>query len=750
LRSARLRSKFLLALLAVSVGLTAASLFAVRLTVQDKVRESLRQDLRTSVKTYQSFEAQRNEALTRSAELIANLPNVRALMTTRDQATIQDASTGILKLSGADLLVFVDRTGKASALQPESILVNEAQVQAILTRSLERGEPRDWWFTGGHLYQVLLQPIEFGEPPRNVTIGYLVVGHDVGAKSAAALGELAASDVVFRCGDTIVASTLEAEHEREFSLMLTNSTAQAGHLPEEAQLGAEHYLISTVKLAGNADVIVSLSVLKSFDKATAFLSSLNRTLVLLGLLILAVGALLAFFISDNFTQPLAKLVGGVKALEAGDYDHPLELGSEDEVGLVTAAFSRLRESLQKGQQEQVKLEARLRQAHKMEAIGRLAGGVAHDFNNLLTIIRGHSDLLADRPGADDSQKRSAEQIQKASNRAVAMTRQLLAFSRMQVLQPSVLDLNAVISEMGKMLPRLIGEHIEYTFMPEPKLATVKADPGQIEQVLMNLAVNARDAMPDGGKLLVRTANVSLSAVEAAKRPAMGPGEYVLVSVYDTGEGMTEETKARIFEPFFTTKEVGKGTGLGLATVYGIVKQSGGFIWVESAPGKGATFDIYFPQASGKATDITTEPAKRAESHGTETILLVEDEPGVRELAGQFLRGNGYSVLEAPDGVKALEVAAQHSGPIHLLLSDMVMPRMGGQELVERLRSTRTGMKFVLMSGYSEYNGAEYRQADSLFLRLGKPFSMASLVGKVREALGPQQPAVEGIAVSEKK
>ena len=227
----------------------------------------------------------------------------------------------------------------------------------------------------------------------------------------------------------------------------------------------------------------------------------------------------------------------------------------------------------------MKLGARLRQAHKMEAIGRLAGGVAHDFNNLLTIIRGHSDLLADRPGADDSQKRSVEQIQKASNRAVAMTRQLLAFSRMQVLQPSVLDLNAVISEMGKMLPRLIGEHIEFTFIPESKLATVKADPGQIEQVLMNLAVNARDAMPEGGKLVVHTRNVSLSAAEAAKRPAMGPGEYVLISVADSGQGMDEETKARIFEPFFTTKEVGKGTGLGLATLYDIVKKREGCIWV---------------------------------------------------------------------------------------------------------------------------------------------------------------------------
>ena len=749
MRSIRLRTKFLLALLAVSVGLTTATLFAVRLSVRSKVRESLGQDLRTSVKTYETFEAQRDESLTRSAELIANLPNVRALMTTHDLATIQDASSGILKLSGADLIVLADRTGKVSAVQPESLRANGGQVQEMLTRSLERGESRDWWFSGGHLYQALMQPIEFGTAPHNTTIGFLVVGHDVGAKSAEAFGEIAASEVVFRCGDTIVGSTLDAGQEREFSRTGTGNAAHPGDSAQEIQLGPERYLVSTVNLAGNSDVVVTLSVLKSFDKATAFLSSLNRTLVLLGLLTVLAGSLLGFLTADNFTRPLAKLVGGVKALEAGDYDHPLENSSGDEVGVVTAAFTRLRESLQKGQQEQVKLEARLRQAHKMEAIGRLAGGVAHDFNNLLTIIRGHSDLLADRPNADDFLKRSAEQIQKASNRAVAMTRQLLAFSRMQVLQPSVLDLNAVISEMGKMLPRLIGEHIEFTFIPETKLATVKADPGQIEQVLMNLAVNARDAMPEGGKLMVHTRNVSLNAAEAAKRPAMGPGEYVLISVADTGQGMDEDTKARIFEPFFTTKEVGKGTGLGLATVYGIVKQSGGFIWVESAPGKGTTFEIYLPQASGKATEASAEPAARFESRGTETILIVEDEPGVRELASQFLRASGYSVLEAPDGVKALEVAEKHLGHIDLLLSDMVMPRMGGQELVQRLRATRTGMKFILMSGYSEYNGTEFRQADSLFHRLGKPFSMASLIGKVREALEPQ-PAKETRPTSEAK
>ena len=255
----------------------------------------------------------------------------------------------------------------------------------------------------------------------------------------------------------------------------------------------------------------------------------------------------------------------------------------------TAAFDRMRTGMQKSQLEQKALEERLRQAHKMEAVGRLAGGVAHDFNNLLTIIRGHSDLLLDRGQLDDAQRHNLDQIQKAAGKAVTMTRQLLAFSRMQVLQPRVLDLNAIVTDLGKMLPRLIGEDIEYIFAPDPKLAPVKADPGQIEQALMNLVVNSRDAMPNGGTITVRTRNVVIDKDEAQHRAPMLPGEYVLLSVSDTGTGMSPEIKAHIFEPFFTTKEVGKGTGLGLATVYGVVKQSGGFVWVESTLGEGATF-----------------------------------------------------------------------------------------------------------------------------------------------------------------
>jgi two-component system cell cycle sensor histidine kinase/response regulator CckA len=487
-------------------------------------------------------------------------------------------------------------------------------------------------------------------------------------------------------------------------------------------------------LSAAAAPSVSLSVLKSLDKATLFLAQLNHVLLGLGLLSVIAGSSLVFLISHTFTRPLANLVEGVRALGRGDFNYPLADRAGDEVAEVTGAFNRMRASLQKTQTEQKQLEERLRQAHKMEAVGRLAGGVAHDFNNLLTIIRGHGDLLLDRIGGVDSNRHSVEQIQKAAGRAVSMTRQLLAFSRMQVLQPRVLDLNAIVADMGKMLPRLIGEHIEYTFQPAEKLSPVKADPGQIEQVILNLVVNSRDAMPNGGKITVRTLNIELNDSEASKRPPMTSGSYALLTVSDTGHGMDEETRTHIFEPFFTTKEVGKGTGLGLATVYGVVKQSGGYIWVESAIGKGTTFEIYLPQVAEKLTRADGEPKPAAIPRGSETILVVEDETGVRELTREFLKVSGYSVLEAKDGPEALEIACGHSGTIHLMLTDMVMPRMSGSELAKRMKEARPDTKVLFMTGYSEYAGDGASQPSPEIPILQKPFSIASLVGKVREAL----------------
>lgn len=469
MRKIRLRTKFLLSLLAISAGLTAATLLIVGYGAQKRVREAIREDLRNSVNTYQSFERQREVTLTRSAELLANLPNVRALMTTHDEATIQDASADIWRLSGSDLLVLADPAGNIVALRASAAGFARDTAQEALHRSLEREEPRRWWFGGGHLYEVWIQPIYFGQSSENTTLGFLALGHEIDERAAKDFSNIASSEIAFRCGDALVASTLAPAQQTELARQLPGSSESSAGSPQEIQLGRERYLLTTVTLSPKGEPSVSLSVLKSLDKAASFLSALNHVLLGLGLLSVLAGSALVFLISDTFTRPLANLVSGVRALEKGDFGYPLESSGGDEVAEVTAAFDRMRASLQRTQNEHKQLEERLRQAHKMEAVGRLAGGVAHDFNNLLTIIRGHSDLLIDRHGTDDFQRHSVEQIQKAAGRAVSMTRQLLAFSRMQVLQPRVLDLNAIVADMGKMLPRLIGEHIEYHSCPSRSL-----------------------------------------------------------------------------------------------------------------------------------------------------------------------------------------------------------------------------------------------------------------------------------------
>jgi signal transduction histidine kinase len=733
-RKIRLRTKFLLSLLAISAGLTGATLFIVGFRVQKRVREDIRTDLLHAVNTYQSFDRQRQETLTRSAQLLANLPNVRALMTTRDAETIQDASAGVWRLSGSDLLLMADRSGHLLALRTDAPGFTRDHAQALIRRSLDKREAHDWWFGGGHLFEVCVQPIYFGAPSDSATLGFLAVGHEIQVRAAQDFANIVASDVAFYYGDNLVASTLDEPAQAALAAAHRDVSSSASETPQEIQLGAERFLVATLSLSPDAGSGVSLTILRSLDRATLFLQDLNRVLLGLGVLSVLAGSTLVFLISDTFTRPLANLVGGVRALEQGDFSYTLESTSGDEVAEVTAAFDRMRVSLQKSQNEQKQLEERLRQAHKMEAVGRLAGGVAHDFNNLLTIIRGHGDLLLDRPEVTAPQRHSIQQIQRASGKAVAMTRQLLAFSRMQVLQPRVLDLNAVLTDMGKMLPRLIGEDIEYVFVPEPRLGPIKADPGQIEQVIMNLVVNSRDAMPHGGTITVRTRNVVMDEVEARKHSPMTAGQYVLLSVSDTGEGMSAETKAHIFEPFFTTKEAGKGTGLGLATVYGVVKQSGGFVWVDSAPGEGATFRIYLPQVSETLDKADADPKPATVPRGSETILVVEDEADVRDLACEFLKISGYSVLQASNGLEAIELLARYSGKVHVVLSDVIMPRMGGSELVEQLKIARPDTRVLLMSGYSEYCDGQKEPAFSQTLTLQKPFSRPSLIEKIREVL----------------
>jgi PAS domain S-box-containing protein len=382
--------------------------------------------------------------------------------------------------------------------------------------------------------------------------------------------------------------------------------------------------------------------------------------------------------------------------------------------------------------DQKGLEKQLRQSQKMEAIGQLSGGIAHDFNNLLSVIIGYSEVIEERLPPNDPLQKKCEQIKKAGQSAASLTRQLLAFSRQQVLEPKVLDLNAIVRNVEKMLRRLIGEDIDFSTALEPALASIKADQGQIEQVIVNLVVNARDAMPNGGKLRIGTANVYLDEAYARRHPPQHVSQYVSLTVSDTGIGMDAETQAHIFEPFFTTKEIGKGTGLGLSTVYGVVRQSGGHIWVYSEMGHGTTFKIYLP-LTGQATHVEKSSPGLAESmRGTETVLLVEDAEPLRELTRGLLADNGYTVLEAGHPEEAVEIARKYDGPIHLLLTDMVMPGMNGRVLADKLVSIRPEMKVVFMSGYTGFTHSGL--TDPELILLPKPFTKDTLLRKLQEVL----------------
>jgi two-component system, cell cycle sensor histidine kinase and response regulator CckA len=384
--------------------------------------------------------------------------------------------------------------------------------------------------------------------------------------------------------------------------------------------------------------------------------------------------------------------------------------------------------------ERRRLEEPLRQAQKMEAIGRLAGGIAHDFNNLLQVISGYSDLLLQRLTRPSTLRRYVQEVKNVAEQGAVLTRQLMVVSRKPLLQPQVLDFKDVISNIIPILQRILGEDIELITAVDPALGQVTADPGQLEQVILNLVVNARDAMPQGGRLTIEAGNVTLDQAGTSRSRGMGPGEYIRLAVSDTGCGMDAETQAHIFEPFFTTKEPGKGTGLGLFTVYGIVSQNGGTMQVASIPGVGTTFTIHLPQVDSPVTEIQVETAPQVLPHGWETILLIEDEAVVRDLVRQVLQAAGYAVFEAANSEQALQLCSAHRGPIHLLLSDVVLPGLSGPEVAEQLASTRPEMQVIYMSGYAldtiRHSGIPPQQR--MFLQ--KPFTPSTLLAHVREAL----------------
>jgi len=456
-----------------------------------------------------------------------------------------------------------------------------------------------------------------------------------------------------------------------------------------------------------------------------------------------------FVVEEEMTRQviMAKIAGDISFHETFERTYRRKDGTtlpvliedrviRDKKGGVTGIRSMIEDITERRRAEEAlkKSEEQLRQWQRVEAIGRLAGGVAHDFNNLLMTIKGCSELLLRELDVKNPRREEVEEIRKAAERATALTRQLLAFGRRQVLQPQVLDLNEVVANMDRMLQRLIGEDIQLLTVLDPELWPLKVDPGQIEQVIMNLAVNARDAMPGGGKLTIETANVVLDEDYARRHVSVKPGPCVMLAVTDNGCGMDQETQSHLFEPFFTTKKTGEGTGLGLSTVYGIVKQSGGNIWAYSEPRQGTTFKIYLPRVEEAVETYRPKVAPTASPRGSETILLVEDEGAVRTIVSKILQNKGYTVLEAHHGPEALEICQVHEGPIHLMVTDVVMPHMSGRELAERLTILRPELRVLFMSGYPDNAIVHHGVLGAGTAFLQKPFTLNALEGKVRELL----------------
>jgi signal transduction histidine kinase/CheY-like chemotaxis protein len=678
------------------------------------------------------MQQERQIALSHKADLLATVASMR----NGDVTTINDAGEDPWQAGGRDLLGLTDQNGRILAMHMTAGEFPIPTAEAMLRRSRKAGDLTGWWYSGAQLYQIAIQPF-YSDPPANkAPSGMVIAGRGIDRQELSDLGRISSAQLALRYGDDIVASTIPALREPEVANQLRDQAA-----PEQVQIAGERYWGSLKTLTPNVKPAVSLIVLKSDREAMASLAHLNRLLLALGLVAVFSGGALVFAICDRFTRPLGSLVGGVGALEKGDFEYRLNARGSDEVAQLTRAFGRMRSTLKTNEVQRQKLEDHLRQSQKMEAIGRLAGGVAHDFNNLLTVIKGHAAIMLEQLQPDETLHGSSRQIEQAADRAASLTRQLLAFCRMQVLQPKVLDLNALISDMAKLLSRLIRADILFSFRPGESLSKVKADPGQLEQVILNFAVNAVDAMPNGGTLTIETHNVTVDETAARNRPVVPLGSYVMLAVTDTGCGMDNQTKARIFEPFFTTKELGKGTGLGLATVYGVIKQSGGWVWVESEPGKGTRFEVYLPQATGaEETLITPTKIVLAASRG-ETVLIAEDQDAVRDLASRFLKAAGYTVLSAKGGGEALETAKHWGKPINLLLTDVVMSQMRGPDLAALLKRLYPGMKTVYMSGYQDYGAKDNGSAEGC-LYVQKPFSREDLLGVIAHALKESEIAEE--------
>ncbi|HEV2489554.1 MAG TPA: ATP-binding protein [Candidatus Acidoferrales bacterium] len=701
-----------------------ATLIIVGQAVRSQVHRQIEEESRNAILTFRVLQRQHQIALGHKAELLASL----ALMRNVDASAIQDVSDDPWQSQDDNLLLLADARGKIVALHTTAGDFPASEAEKLLARSIKEGSTSAWWSTGDQLFQVVLRPVSSSSEAKSARQGTVVVGRAVDSSTVNDLRRITSTEVAFRYNNKVLTSTLTPLQE-----LSLQEQVDGGAVPSEIKIDGERYLATSEGLNPEATGDISLIVLKSYDDAIASIGPLNRALIGLLLVALLGGAGLVFLLSQRITQPLASLAEGVRALEHGDFNYPLEPRGDDEVAHVARAFDTMRKSLQRNETERQKLEGELRQVSRMEAMGRLAGGVAHDFNNLLTVIKGHTELLLDRLPASELLRGSGQQIASAADRAAGLTRQLLAFSRKQVLVPRVLDLNALISELSKLLRRLIREDIELIFEPGESLWRLRADPGQVEQVIMNLVVNASDAMAGGGRITIETYNVD-AEVEAIAAPlGLQPGRYVALAVTDTGCGMDEETQAHIFEPFFTTKPEGKGTGLGLATVYGVVKQSNGHVFVESSPGLGSRFEVYLPQAMERAESLRWETSVAPHLGSGQRVLVVEDESSVCELACEFLSAAGYTVKSAGSAEEAIELAERSREPIQLLVTDIILPKMPGTDLAQRLKAHSPDLRIIFTSGHLDAENLEH-ELGSQCRFLQKPYAREALISAAEQLL----------------
>jgi signal transduction histidine kinase/CheY-like chemotaxis protein len=690
--------------------------------------------------------------------------------------TIEGEVEGLVAGLNKDLLVVTDGRGHVLAARERHGAApasgTDLSKVAEVRRALDPSEPSDSSGFGiAHFgpayFQVAYVPILL----RGFPIGVLILGDRIDAGYVEQLRRAVGGEVVVASRDTVIAATVPVS-ARAIAAVDTRSGRAA-----TVRLEAAEYVVARLPLGVDpAGAPVALHLLHPLTPA---LTQLNRAL-LFGFLLFAVAAVVLVAIGSavmgrSLLQPLSRFVEHMSGAATGEEAAPRfdPSGAPVEVLTLSTTYDRLMVSLDQKrlqlEQRSAELaranvdlqgemherarveralresEAQLRQSQKLEAVGTLAGGIAHDFNNLLTVIISYTDLVLLQAAVDVATREDLKQVREAADRAATLTKQLLAFSRRQVLQPKVIDLSLIVDGIRTLLRRVIGEDIELRAVSTPPLARVKADPGQVEQVLMNLAVNARDAMPSGGQLTIETADEELPSGDPRLRDMMTPGKWVRVSVRDTGIGMSPQVQERIFEPFFTTKEPGKGTGLGLATVYGIVKQSGGFVWVSSAVGVGTTFDIYLPPVEGTLTPAAAAPVEVRT--GTETVLLVEDEAPVRALAQRCLERYGYRVLSASGLPTALDLAARHAGTIDLLLTDVVMPQGSGRELAERLRPLRPEMRVLYMSGYTDDAVVRRAGVAAGSELLEKPFTPEVLALRVRQVLDRTQESHRAVSIT---